>query len=58
MSDTDVLSLDPAQTPGSCDVSDACDDLGVEAVRSGLSIRKTARLFGVSPAKVQRVLAA
>jgi DNA invertase Pin-like site-specific DNA recombinase len=30
----------------------------LEAVRSGLSIRKTAKLFGVSPAKVQRVLTA
>jgi DNA invertase Pin-like site-specific DNA recombinase len=29
----------------------------VEAIRSGLSVRKTARRFGVSPAKVQRVMA-
>jgi DNA invertase Pin-like site-specific DNA recombinase len=35
------------------------DEQGIlEAVRKGLSIRKTAKLFGVSPAKVQRVLAA
>jgi hypothetical protein len=34
------------------------DEQGIlEAVRSGLSIRKTAKLFGVSPAKVQRLLA-
>ena len=30
----------------------------VDAVRSGLSLRKAAKLYGVSPAKVQRVLAA
>jgi DNA invertase Pin-like site-specific DNA recombinase len=36
----------------------SADEQGIlEAVRSGLSIRKTAKLFGVSPAKVQRVLA-
>jgi DNA invertase Pin-like site-specific DNA recombinase len=35
------------------------DEQGIlQAIRSGLSIRKTAKLFGVSPAKVQRVLAA
>jgi DNA invertase Pin-like site-specific DNA recombinase len=34
------------------------DEQGIlEAVQSGLSIRKTAKLFGASPAKVQRVLA-
>jgi DNA invertase Pin-like site-specific DNA recombinase len=36
----------------------SADEQGIfDAVRSGLSIRKTAKLFGVSPAKVQRVLA-
>jgi DNA invertase Pin-like site-specific DNA recombinase len=36
----------------------SADEQGIlEAVRRGLSIRKTAKLFGVSPAKVQRVLA-
>lgn len=35
------------------------DEAGIrEAVEGGLSIRKTAERFGVSPAKVQRVLAA
>ena len=36
----------------------SADEQGIlEAVRNGLSIRKTAKLFRVSPAKVQRVLA-
>jgi DNA invertase Pin-like site-specific DNA recombinase len=36
----------------------SADEQGiVEAVRGGLSIRKAAKLFGVSPGKVQRVLA-
>ena len=35
----------------------SADEQGiVEAVRRGLSIRKAAKLFSVSPAKVQRVL--
>jgi DNA invertase Pin-like site-specific DNA recombinase len=36
----------------------SADEQGIlDAVRSGLSIRKAAKLCGVSPAKVQRVLA-
>jgi DNA invertase Pin-like site-specific DNA recombinase len=37
----------------------SADEQGIaDAVRSGLSICKAAKLYGVSPAKVQRVLAA
>jgi DNA invertase Pin-like site-specific DNA recombinase len=36
----------------------SADEQGIrEVVRGGLSIRKAAKLFGVSPGKVQRVLA-
>jgi hypothetical protein len=36
----------------------SADEQGIlEAVRGGLSIRKTAKLFGVTAGKVQRVLA-
>jgi DNA invertase Pin-like site-specific DNA recombinase len=36
----------------------SADEQGIlEAVRSGMNIRKAAKMFGVSPAKVQRVLA-
>lgn len=36
-----------------------CDERGIlKAVRGGMSVRKTAKAFGVTPAKVQRVLRA